>query len=398
MDERDVRFLLGAEGHAALEWLAAQDLDERRTLAVLGALRQTLPPEQASAALTVARLRQRAAAKFSLAASMFFTPDALEQASGEAVSRWRARRFAASGPSRFADLGCGAGGDLLALAALPGAAAIGLDLDPVRLRLAGANLAAYGLSASLVRADLSDPLPLAGVPAAFFDPARRAAGRRIFSVRDMHPPLDVIRAWPFEALAVKLSPGVDLGELRSYTSAGAGVEFVSMGGELKEAVLWLGAWGFAGCRASRVEPRGSGESLEPRGLPAPPLAGSGAVLYEPDPAVIRAGLLAELGERLGVPVFRLDETIAYLTSGTWVDSPWARAWPVWDWMPFNLKRLRAALRARGIGRVTVKKRGSPLAPEDLIRQLKLDGDGEAAVVVLTRVAGQHTALICGERL
>ncbi|WP_238625583.1 class I SAM-dependent methyltransferase [Aggregatilinea lenta] len=398
MDERDARFLLGSAGQAALAQLAAEDLDERYTLALLDRLRQTLSPGEAGAALTTARLRQRAAAKFSRAASMVFTPDALEQASGEAVSRWRARRFTDLGAARIADLGCGVGGDLLALAAVPGASAVGVDLDPVRLLLASANLDANGLSASLVRADLLDPLPLAGVPAAFFDPARRAAGRRIFSVRDYHPPLDVIRAWPFEALAVKLSPGVDLGELWPYTAAGAGIEFVSAGGELKEAVLWTGAWGFAGCRASRVEPDGSGASLEPRGLPAPPLAEPGAVLYEPDPAIIRAGLLAELGAELGAPVTRLDESIAYLTADALVESSWARAWPVWDWMPFNLKRLRAALRARGVGRVTVKKRGSPIAPEDLIRQLKLDGQGESAVVVLTRVAGQHTALICGERL
>ena len=208
----------------------------------------------------------------------------------------------------------------------------------------------------------------------------------------------MIRAWPFEALAVKLSPGVNLDELGDYCSAGAGVEFVSSGGQLKEAVLWTGAWGFAGWRASRVEPDGSGDCLEPRSLPAPPLAEPGAFLYEPDPAIIRAGLLAELGERLSAPVFRLDETIAYLTSGVFIDSPWARVWPIWDWMPFNLKRLRAALRTRGIGQVTVKKRGSPIAPEDLIRQLKLDGEGHPAVVVLTRIAGQHAALICGERL
>ncbi|HML24817.1 MAG TPA: methyltransferase domain-containing protein, partial [Aggregatilinea sp.] len=252
MDERDVRFLLHDTGQSALDWLAGQDLDERHTLSLIGALRRTLTPAQASAVLTTARLRQRAEAKFSRAAGMYFTPDALEQASGEAISRWRARRFADLGAARIADLGCGIGGDLLALAAVPGASAIGLDLDPVRLRLAAANLSAYGLSGALVQGDLLDPLPLAGVPAAFFDPARREAGRRIFSVRDMHPPLDVIRAWPFEALAVKLSPGVDLGELWPYTAAGAGVEFVSMGGELKEAVLWRGAWGFAGNRASRV--------------------------------------------------------------------------------------------------------------------------------------------------
>jgi hypothetical protein len=141
---------------------------------------------------------------------------------------------------------------------------------------------------------------------------------------------------------------------------------------------------------------GVGDTLIPLDLPAPPLSEPRAFLYEPDPAVIRAGLLSEMGQRLDLPMFRLDESIAYLTADICIRSQWARVWPVWEWMPFNLKRLRAALRARGIGRVTVKKRGSPITPEDLIRQLKLDGSGESAVVVLTRIADQPAAIICGE--
>ena len=388
--------LTGPAGRALLARLAVSDLGEANTLALLADLRRDLSPDLAGAALTLARLRVRAAVKFSRADSLFFTAEALEQASGEIVAAWRARRFAAAGVTRTADLGCGIGGDTLALASLPGARVVALDRDPLRLRMARANLDVYGLPALTVRADLRDPLPLAGVQAAFFDPARRDEGRRAFSVRQYTPPLDVIRAWRLDGLAVKLSPGVDLDELHPYTAHGAGVEFVSLGGELKEAVLWSGRFGFSGRQATRLEADGSGDTLTPHNLPAPPLSPPRATLYEPDPAIIRAGLLSEMAERLGVPLFRLDPQIAYLTGDTRVDSPWARVWPVLDWLPFNLKRLRAALRARGIGRVTVKKRGSPLQPEDVIRQLRLDGGGAAAVVVLTQVNGRHSALICGE--
>jgi hypothetical protein len=72
----------------------------------------------------------------------------------------------------------------------------------------------------------------------------------------------------------------------------------------------------------------------------------------------------------------------------------ARAWIIDDWMPFNLKKLRAYLRERGVGRVTVKKRGSPLSPEELIAKLKLPGNGVERVIVLTRVLGQPAILIC----
>lgn len=396
MNEDTLAFLLGPAASDALARLAAEDLSDAHTLALLNDLRRELSPEQAGAALTLARLRQRAAAKFRRAGTMFFTPEALEQASGEAIAGWRARRFAEAGYARVADLGCGIGGDTLALAALPGVTVVGLDHDPLRLRLARANVRAYGHDAGWLVADLSDPLPLHGVPAAFFDPARRDKGRRVFSVRDYQPPLDTIRAWGFDALAVKLSPGVALDELASYP--GAGVEFISVAGELKEAVLWMGAFGFFGRCATRLDADGSAAMLAPAGLPAPPLSQPRAYLYEPDPAVIRAGLFGELAAEVGAGVYRLDETIAYLTGDAALDSGWLRTWPVEAWLPFHLKRLRAALVERGVGRVTVKKRGSPIAPETLQAQLRLGGAGRSAVVVLTRVAGQHCALICGEPL
>jgi SAM-dependent methyltransferase len=388
---------VGPAGRAVLARLASDDLSETRTLALLTDLRRDLSPERAGAALTLARLRVRAVSKFSRADALFFTPDALEEASGEIVSGWRARRFADY--ARVADLGCGVGGDTLALAAV--SSVIALDRDALRLQMARANLAAYECEADFVQADLTDPLPVRGVPAAFFDPARRkkgrgTEGRRVWSVRDYLPPLDVIGGWDFPALAVKLSPGVDLDELRDYTDQGAGVEFISLGGELKEAVLWGGAFGFAGRRASRLEMDGSGVSLEPRDLPPPPVAEPYTYLYEPDPAVIRAGLFGELADHLGIALFRLDESIAYLTGDAYVTTPWARAWPVWEWLPFNLKRLRSLLRAFDVGRVTVKKRGSPITPEELIAKLKLRGGSRSAVVVLTHVAGQHSAIVCGE--
>ena len=65
-------------------------------------------------------------------------------------------------------------------------------------------------------------------------------------------------------------------------------------------------------------------------------------------------------------------------------------------LPFGLKRLRTLLRERGVGRLTVKKRGTAVQPEALRKQLRLRGDAEATVV-LTRVAGQQSVLLV-ERL
>jgi hypothetical protein len=97
---------------------------------------------------------------------------------------------------------------------------------------------------------------------------------------------------------------------------------------------------------------------------------------------------ADLGATL------VDPTIAYLTSDEPTGSPWVSSYEVSEVLPFNLKRLKALLRARGVGRVTVKKRGSPIEPETLSRQLRGPG-ARSAVVVVTRVAGAPTAIVCG---
>ena len=73
-------------------------------------------------------------------------------------------------------------------------------------------------------------------------------------------------------------------------------------------------------------------------------------------------------------------------------TPLATAYRVLDTLPFGLKRLRTYLRERGVGRLTIKKRGTAVVPEQLRKQLDLRGDAEATVV-LTRVAGAQTVLL-----
>ena len=91
----------------------------------------------------------------------------------------------------------------------------------------------------------------------------------------------------------------------------------------------------------------------------------------------------------------LDPTIAYLCTDTLPQTPWVRTWRVHDWMPFNLKKLRAHLREYNIGRVTVKKRGFPMTPEELQSALKLKGKA-ACTLVCTRYNGDPVVLICDE--
>jgi hypothetical protein len=275
---------------------------------------------------------------------------------------------------------------------------LGIDRDLLRLSMARANLVALGLDhqvqlveADLVKAGLNSPLPFAASSdlAWFFDPARRAGGKRVFSIRDYQPPLDLLPAWlrRVPAGGVKVSPGVRLDELRNLD---AEVEFISLRGELKEATLWFGPFNSARRRATVLPgphtlTGDSGQGPESR------LSEPREVLYEPDPAILRAGLVTDLAERLDA--YQLDVDIAYLTADTEMPTPFARSWVIESWLSFGLKRLRALLRERNVGKVVVKKRGSPLQPEALIQDLRLQGEAER-VIVLTHLRGRPIVVVC----
>ncbi|CAA9211594.1 MAG: FIG00945369: hypothetical protein [uncultured Chloroflexia bacterium] len=379
--------LLGPKGQEALSLAIERRPSPATLLADLEALRGPYGPVLASAAVEIAMLRARAEAKFSRAPEMYFTREALEQATTEAVARHRATRY--QDCAAIVDLCCGIGGDLVQLAGLGSVA--GVDLDPLRLRMARLNAAAYGVAdrVTLHQADVGTWEPPAGA-ALFFDPARRLEGRRVFEPERYQPSLGLIDRWlgRSDGIGVKVAPGIDYDALPWEHRE---VEVVSLGGEVKEAVLWFGRFVRAE-RSATVLPAGatlSASAVEPIPSTAPR-----RYLYEPDGAVIRAHLVEHLAAELGAT--KIDDKIAFLSGDEQRVTPFARSFRVDDVLPFNLKRLRQYLRERSIGRVVVKKRGSPIDPQVFEQQLRARGD-RSAVIVLTRVLGKPATLICDER-
>ncbi|MGD9483677.1 class I SAM-dependent methyltransferase [Streptomyces sp. TRM70308] len=377
--------LLTEEGARLLAEL--RDHDPADELALATRLRRDHSPALVSAALGQARLRQRAAAKFgaSDAARMYFTPDGVEQATRSTVAAYRARRLAERGVRRVADLCCGIGGDAIELARA-GIEVLAVDRSPLTCAVLRANADALGL-ADRVRVRCADvtEVDVGGFDAVFADPARRGGRGRVFDPEAYSPPL----SWALRAArrvphaALKLAPGVP----HEALPADAEAEWISVGGEVKEAVLWFGSGAGGAVRATLLP---GGHSLVSEPLPAPPVGPVGRYLYEPDGAVIRAHLVAQVAQRLDGRL--VDATIAYVTADALRPTPYARAYEVTDVLPFNLKRLRALLRERGVGTLTVKKRGSAVDPEDLRRRMRLAGPA-VATVFLTRVQGAPTMLL-----
>jgi hypothetical protein len=393
----ELRWLQGPDGAAAVNRAALLQAEGTDLLPGLARLRTEVGPEHAGPAWEVARLRARARPVFGADADLLYlTADTLEQAGRPELAARRAARLLAGGVDSAADLGCAAGTDTVALARA-GARVLAVDRDPVARELTTANVAALDLSDAVwvVAGDVVDLVDaarggeVAGCAAAVLDPARRAGGRRQLDPDRWSPPWSTVTALldRVPRSVVKVAPGLD----HDRVPDGVEAEWVSVGGSIVEALLW-GRGLSETWRRATVLRGGSVHELTADADPGPaPVGPVRGWLHEPDPAVIRSGLVSLVAADLGATL--VDPTIAYLTSDAAAASPWVTSYRVDEVLPFNLKKLKALLRARGVGRVTVKKRGSPIEPETLARQLRGPGTGTATVVV-TRVAGAPTVLVC----
>ena len=378
--------LLTPEGRALLD--EVRGTEPARELAVATRLRRAHPAELVSAALGQERLRQRAVAKFGAgdAGRMFFTPNGVEQSTRASVAAYRAGRFRELGVTSVADLCCGIGGDAVALARA-GIRVLAVDRDPLTVAVARANVEALGIGGlvEVREADVAD-VDVSDYDALFVDPGRRGGRGRIFDPEAYSPPLSwavgAARKAPLAAL--KIAPGVP----HEAIPGEAGAEWISDGGDVKEAVLWFGARLGAGSVRATLLP--GPRVLDGRGLPDPQVRSVGRYLYEPDGAVIRAHLVAEVAEEVGGGL--IDETIAYVTGDELRGTSFASAYEITDQLPFGVKKLKALLREREVGVLTVKKRGSAVEPEELRKKVKLSGP-HSATVFLTRVAGVPAMLI-----
>ena len=407
MDLVAVKKLVSGEGWGLLQSLPPYD--ESGALALGEGLRAAgFDVDLVAAALTQSRLRAKGHQKFGdFAAGMLFTADGLEQATRLEIAARHAGRFRAAGMRQVFDLGCGIGADAMAFAGLD-LQVSAIDSDEVTAILAGVNLRHWpGASASVGTVE-ETRLPKgegARHTGAWLDPARRTPGvadargrtRRVFSLDAISPSWSTVQsiARSLPATGAKLSPSFPHGAV----PAGAEAQWTSLAGEVLECAIWWGPLvNNAGRSALVIGSQGRSWTVregdaDPAGGAAPVASSSGQVgawLYEPDRAVIRAGLTGALTSV--VDGLELDSGVGYVTSDRCVDVGYARRFAVTESMPLNVKALRAWLRDRDVGRVTIKKRGVVLDADALRRQLRLSGPVDMTLV-LTRIAGHQVCLV-----
>ena len=382
-----------------------QELDPRPSTMVATAsrLRGEHDPDLVAVALTMHELRGRAAAKFTRAGQMWLTRPGLEQATTEAIARHRAQRFAEF--EAIADLCCGIGGDLIALAeGHRNRSIVAVDRDPVHLRMAMANAEVYGVRTG-IESRLADvrTVDLAGIDAVFIDPARRTERGRT-ATGASEPPLDwcVGLAQRVPAVGIKAAPGIP----HDLVPPGWSLELIALGADLKEAVLWSPAVTCDSTPAmATVQPTAQATVIRDNGVhslravagdPVPVRAPMpGDVLYDPNPAVTRAGLVEDLARLLDAA--KIDDRIAFLVGDRVRPTPFARHLRVVASEPWNEKALRIRLRELGAGPLDIRRRGLAGDVDAIVKRLRTGTSGDRPLTVaMTRVGDRPWAVICEE--
>lgn len=323
---------------------------------------------------------------------MLFAETLLQQASSLSIGRYKARRFAGVGP--VADLCCGLGGDLIALAEV--GEAIGVDRHPVAALLARHNLAALGLEARVIESDV-EAFDLESVAAWHVDPDRRTASSPDRTSRTVHlesfsPDVE----WLREALrrrpdaCLKLAPATpvpdDLAALGTR-------EWIGAEGETKQQLLWTGR--FREASADRVA-----TLLDDAGAPVARFGstdgdeetcelaeGPGAFAYEPHSALLTAGLAERWAASHGLA--RVAFGVEYFVGPAPIASPWSAVFEIEEELPFDRRKLKAWLRARNVGRLEIKVRRARVVPEELRRELKVPGDEARTLLIYAEPSGKH---------
>lgn len=362
----DVDWLSSDEGRAAIAALVGVDPLSARTQL------PQLRPDRVAEALTQARHRP---ADFPLP---LVTVDGVQQASPVEVATRRARRLAQEGVDTVIDAGCGIGLDAWAFASA-GLRVVAFEIDPATAQVARANLA--GLDVDVRNADVAAAdLPADAV--LYVDPARRhdhrdAQGRplRIHDPGQWRPPWQwVLDQSLHRSVVARIRPG--------HRDLPPGVEWhcTSIGRRLVDATVWFPP-------LARVERRatvlGGTEQHELVAAGGPPPVGEvGRYLIDPDPAIVRSGLVAEAAQ---VAQGRLiDDHLAFITTDATPPAWLGRTMEVLE--QASLRAVPAACRRLGLRSVTVWARGFDPPPSITVPE------GRDAVVVAARLGPRRRAV------
>ena len=347
------------------------------------------------AALALHEARKKAAATLPNAELLWLTRVGLEQSTAWKVAQHKASRFPRG--EAVLDLCCGIGVDTAALSERGHVTSVDLD-DAMTLRCQWNNDAWTRSSAiqpddgsECIQADVHD-LPLRG-QLIHVDPDRRGGRDRPAKRLEQYcPNLD----WLQNATRTARGGALKLGPASNFIQKfpGCEIELISLNGECREATVWFGDLASDSPYRATVLPQGETLAVDPLAAWCPQTDQLQEYIFDPDPAVVRSGMLDAVGEMHSL--HRLDKSDEYLTGAAVPQTGFVRAYRIECQLPNNIKEIRRYFRTKPATNYEVKCRHLHVDAAAVQRRLPR-GDGPPRVVFFIRINGKAAAVVA-ERL
>ncbi|MBL7182364.1 MAG: hypothetical protein ISS75_04725 [Pirellulales bacterium] len=349
-------------------------------------LRKEFPPELVREAVSLYETRQRGRERLPHADHLWLTRTGLEQATTWDVAVHKAKRF--KDQSTMADLCCGIGIDTAALS--KNTSVLAIDSSSSMVRRATWNSEILG-NPSQVTGEVDDVTCREWTDwFVHADPDRR--GDRPRPTRHLEAYLPDIQ-WMQRLIETARGGAIKVGPASNwpqhFATGSCEIELISLAGECREATIWFGE--LAGQLSRRATNLTTGESLagDPS-LASRKIAPIDAFICEPDPAVIRAGLLETLAENHGFS--RIDYEEEYLTASQKPQTSLVTPFAVEAVLPAGLKHVRRYFIKQPRHHYEIKCRRLSVDVESVRRRLPV-GDGQPATVIFCLLAGQSQAVV-----
>ena len=231
----------------------------------------------------------------------------------------------------------------------------------------------------------------------FIDPARRDEhGRKTVSIGDCTPDVAALQEEMLEKankVMVKLSPMLDITKALEELHHVSEVHVVAVANECKEldVIMERGYQGeprFVCVNLLTRQPELRFMMEEEKNSPSRLAEGVSNYLYEPNPAVMKAGCFRLLTERYGVSKLHKNSNL-YTSEQQVADFP-GRIFEVEGWAPYN-KKLKQTLLA-DVEKASIAVRNFPLSVAELRKTLKI-GDGDETYLFAATLKGEQKVVI-----
>ena len=360
-------------------------------LAIQQKLRRRYDAALVRAAIVVQEARTKAEGKLPNACQLWLTRVGLEQSTAWEVAQHKARRFPEG--QHVLDLCSGIGVDTAAL--LSRGSVTSVDVDPAMALRCQWNIETW-MECNAVNAggawqqDTTDVLGLnLSEKLVHLDPDRRKGrDRPAKRLEHYHPDLQGMQQLVQTAGggALKLGPASNF--MQKFPQSE--IELISQNGECREATVWFGS--LAGEKSFRATVLPSGESISADPLDAwcPTTDTFSDYILDPDPAVVRSGLLDTVGEIHSLK--RLDKEDEYLTGAKIPDTAFVQGFAIEAVLGNNPRELKRFLRANPGRDYEIKCRHLSVNANTVRRQLPR-GDGPIKVLFYVRRAGKATVVV-----